>query len=319
MTTTSSVATTPGDVPKTVTPLPMQKFRMVALDLDGTLLTSQHCLSEATKKYLRYLDQQGFVIIFATGRAIPTVYDTIASLNLPKPIPVVCSNGAEGLLCSVEADGKTIQKESLFYTPVPESVAKRTIDLSRELGFVSQYYVGEDIYADPREAIHHELVDRYRELTGSKTICVEDNFEQAMKQGLPSKQLVLCRNEQQDDMMEAFENELAKSEYLIDGKRTHIVRGNLGWFLEILHPDVCKGHGLKKMCEYLKIPIEECISFGDGDNDYEFLQFSGRSYVMKNGRDVVKKIADEVLEYTNDEDGVVKTLLKLESEGCLVF
>ena len=308
-----------NDAPHAVTPYPAQNFRMVALDLDGTLLNSKHTLSEVTKEYLRRLDQKGFTVIFATGRALPTVYEAIAALKLPKALPVVCSNGAEGFLCSVEPDGVTIRKEPLFSTPVPEAVAKRTIDLSKELGFVTQYYIGDEIYADPREKIHFDLTGKYIELTGSKTQYVQDHFEKAFQKGLPSKQLVLCSPDEQDAMISVFEKELSKDEYLIDGKPATIVRGNLGWFLEVLHPDVHKGNGLKRMCQKLDIPVEECVSFGDGDNDYDFLQYSGRGYAMKNARDVIKKVADEIIEYTNDEDGVVKTLQKLEREGYLVF
>lgn len=311
------------DTPHAVTPSP-QTYRMVALDLDGTLLNSSHAVSEATKSYLKYLDQKGFIIALATGRALPTVYETIVALNLPKPLPVVCSNGAEGFMCSVEQDssansGKRVRSESLFSTPVPDVVARRTVDLSKELGHVTQYYVGDEIFADPREPHHRELTEKYIELTGSPTQYVEDHFEGALQRGLPSKQLVLCRTEEQDDVMDAFAKELAKEDYLIDGKTATIVRGNLGWFMEILHPHVNKGNGLRKMAQTLNVPLEECIAFGDGDNDVEFLQYSGRGVAMRNARDVTLKIADEIIEYTNDEDGVLKTLQRLETDGCLVF
>ena len=157
-----------------------KKYRMVALDLDGTLLNSRGKLSEATKKYLEYLDEKGFVIIFATGRPIATTYETIAALNLPHPIPVVCSNGAQGMLCWTSHDDGTVttgensvkvtvtpqnnltttptdaknfivSKELLFSTPVPENVVKRTIELAKTKGYVTQYYTdGGEIFTDPR-------------------------------------------------------------------------------------------------------------------------------------------------------------------------
>jgi Cof subfamily protein (haloacid dehalogenase superfamily) len=294
-----------------------QQYRMVALDLDGTLLNSQHQLSEATLIYLRYLDNQGFTVIIATGRAIPTVYETIQALNLPRPIPVVCSNGAEGYLCSIVKG--TVKKQPLFSTPVPEAVAKRTLELSKELGFVTQYYVGDNIYANPRNEQHLQLTGLYQELTGCNTIYVQDDFVMAWQIGLPSKQLVLCPTQDQDFMMEACQKELSKEAFLVNGKPTTIVRGNLGWFLEVLHPDVCKGNGLILMCKYLEIELKECLAFGDGDNDIEFLQLAGKGFAMKNARNVVKAIADEVIEYNNDEDGVIRTLKAMESQGSLAF
>lgn len=330
MTVATETLPTPAVAPKEATekvPPPQtaspssQQYRMVALDLDGTLLNSQHELSEGTKACLRRLDQQGFIVAIATGRGITTVYDTVKSLHLPKPIPVVCSNGAQGYLCTVDNNkDNQVEKELLFSTPVPLVVAKRTPELAKELGYVTQCYVGEEIYADPREPHHYELTNAYIELTGSKTKYVTDDFQAALAQGLPSKQLVLCRTEEQDAMMHAFETELAKEPYLIDNqKRATIVKGNLGWFMEILHPHVNKGNGLRNMCRYLKMPLDQCIAFGDGDNDLEFLQMAGRGYAMKNARDVVKDIADEVIEYTNDQDGVAKTLQALEEQNCLLF
>lgn len=300
-----------------------KKYRMVALDLDGTLLRSNHKISDETKEYLTRLDKQGFTVCIATGRAAATVYEHVQRLGFPHPIPVVCSNGSRGLLCSIDEqqDGSASCCEELFSTPVPEAVSRRTIALSREMGHVTQYYVGEGIYADPREPQNFEFTERYKELTGSQTVYIqtEDEWETVLAKGLPSKQLILMRPEEQEDAITRIRTELAKDEYLVNGKAATIIRGNLGWFLEVLHPDVCKGNGLKQMCRHLKIPVSECVAFGDGDNDLEFIQYAGKGIVMKNGRACVKKVADEVIDFTNNEDGVIKTLQTMEKNGELVF
>jgi 5-amino-6-(5-phospho-D-ribitylamino)uracil phosphatase len=324
------------DTPFAVSSSP--SFRMIALDLDGTLLQSNHQMSDETRDYLRYLDQKGIIIVIATGRAAPTVYEQIARLNLPHPLPVVCSNGSRGLQCSVVVPGdesasattrtsaamssSSIHSQELFSTPVPDGVARKTMELAQELGYVSQYYVGEYIFANPWLPHHFELTQLYKELTGSQTIYVHDNFEAAFQLGLPSKLLVLCPCDEQDAMMDAFQTALNPNHHadsIAEKMSATIVRGSLGWFLEVLHPDVCKGFGLQRMCDYLNIPLVDVVAFGDGDNDIEFIQFAGKGIVMKNGRDVCKEVADEVISYTNDEDGVRKTLQRMEAEGCLVL
>ena len=281
---------------------------MAAVDLDGTLLHSDHQVADSTREYLQKLDQKGFKIAIATGRAANTVFEHVVKLNFPHPLPVVCSNGARGLMCSVVNDDETsqVQVESteLFSTPVPLPVVEQTIRLAQEMGFVTQYYAGDEIYADPSLPHHFDLTKQYMELTGSKTIYVESgDFTRVIEeQGLPSKMLVLCRVEDQDRMIERFESVLRQPENRVVGdKPAHTIRGNLGFFMEILHPNVCKGHGLERMCQHLQTPMDECIAFGDGDNDYEFIRMAGRGIVMKNGRDVVKGVADEVLDLTNDE------------------
>jgi hydroxymethylpyrimidine pyrophosphatase-like HAD family hydrolase len=313
-------------------------FRMIALDLDGTLLQSDHQMSDETRDYLRYLDEKGIIIVIATGRAAPTVYEHIERLNLPHPLPVVCSNGSKGLQCSVVvhrdevsssasssslSSSSSIHSEELFSIPVPDGVARKTIDLANELGYVSQYYVGDYIFANPWLPHHWELTELYKDLTGSQTIYVSDrNFEEARNLGLPSKQLVLCPCDEQDAMMEAFQLALnPNADTSIAGAKSSatIVRGSLGWFLEVLHPDVCKGFGLQQMCKHLNIPLKDVVAFGDGDNDIEFIQMAGKGIVMKNGRDVCKEVADEVISYTNDDDGVRKTLQRMEAEGSLML
>jgi hydroxymethylpyrimidine pyrophosphatase-like HAD family hydrolase len=278
------------------------KYRMVALDLDGTLLHSNHQISPATVDYLRELHTRGLVICIATGRAAPSTYDHVAHLNLEGGMPVVCFNGAKGLHCtSIPAREEEEEEEEeklsppnvtvreLFSTPVPQDVTDKTLELAKSLGHVSQYYHDQDIYADPIHDHHYELTKQYMLLTGAKTIYRED----LKVDGLPSKLLVLCRNHELDRSFEIFQQEL--------GDHATLVYGSLGYFLEVLHPQVNKGHGLRQMCDALGILLEECIAFGDGDNDIEFIKMAGNGKVMKNGRDVVKQHADEVIDYTNNE------------------
>ena len=61
------------------------------------------------------------------------------------------------------------------------------------------------------------------------------------------------------------------------------------------------------------------MAFGDGDNDAEFLSVAGFGFAMKNARDNVKELADSVTEWTNDEDGVIRTLQNLEEAGRLIL
>ncbi|KAI2514325.1 Sucrose-6F-phosphate phosphohydrolase [Fragilaria crotonensis] len=376
-----------------------QTFRMVALDLDGTLLHSDHQMSDATVEYLRYLDEKGFIVAFATGRSAPTVFEHVIRLNLPHPLPVVCSNGAQGLLLQPTHDNThtienqhddlnaattttspilpfPIRSHCLFSIAVPELIARQTIALAQSLGHVTQYYVGDAIYANPSTPMHYELTKRYRALTGSRTEHIipifkkddndgddgddalvlqeKDNNNHAdyfltmmLAKGLPTKQVVLFPEEQQDAAMEAFQSMFSKDQ-------ATIVRGSLGWFLEVLHPDVTKGSGLQRLCscfsrsdddndDTVKLPrwndlvletphtqnhpitdnpllgLESVVAFGDADNDLEFLQLAGLGIAMKNGRQVCKDVADEITDYTNDEDGVVRTLQRMEGEGLLEF
>lgn len=115
----------------------------------------------------------------------------------------------------------------------------------------------------------------------------------------------------------------------------HLIRGN--FFIEILHPDVNKGEGLKGLCESLQvfeaqfksvmacvcfsclefesvqcqISLDDVVAFGDGDNDAEFLRFSGLGIAMLNGSEMAKENANRVSEKDHHEHGVAVELSKI--------
>ena len=202
------------------------KYRMVALDLDGTLLGPDHQLSSATIEYMRYLHDKGFIISIATGRSAACTFDQVAHLNLSFPgskwfshngIPVVCSNGARGVHVqpivsehppqqqSSEKDlgkdypGNVVQHQSpyagpvdlrgtdMFHEPILASVAQKVIQYAVDMGHLVQYYVGHDIYANPTTESQYKLCHRYTDLTGKKQVFCDNSFKEAMQLGPPSK------------------------------------------------------------------------------------------------------------------------------------
>ena len=278
-------------------------FRAAAIDLDGTLLNSNHELSEASVSYLQELNRKGFTIIVATGRGASTVYRYVDQLGFA--MPIVCSNGARGLLYT--ATGKTtslLSKKELFLTSLPINVVQSSVEVAKELGLVIQYYLGDQIYANPSNEEQMELTQRSSSVTKSSTVYVKDDFASIMKEKEPpSKVLIMCYTTQQLDELEGLcRQRIGDGAHLIKAQSTVKVNGKAYYcILEVLHPDVHKGHGLQRMCTELGIDMKECLAFGDGANDLEFIEMAGRGIVMKNGVDKVKAVGDEVLNLTNDE------------------
>jgi hydroxymethylpyrimidine pyrophosphatase-like HAD family hydrolase len=130
--------------------------------------------------------------------------------------------------------------------------------------------------------------------------------------------LVRFGNSNLNEAYHAFANVLCPSS---NTRRATIIQGflpRLGWFLEILHPDVNKGRGLQQMCEALKIPLDATVAMGDGTNDVEFLTLAGWGIAMKNAHQSLQKVANATMEWTNDQHGVTKTIERLRKEGRLV-
>lgn len=298
---------------------------MVALDLDGTLLGPDHRISDASAAYLRSLHERGFTVAIATGRSAPATAEVVRRLDLNFPpsssdgLPVVCVNGAKGIRVSKKKHATSEENETrlddhflttqLFHYPVPPDLTRKTLALAKEMGCAVNYYVGHDLYAQAADGSQRRATERYAALTGVEYRYCEDDYREAASRGPPSKLLMLCEEEDVDETHARVLEEL--------GDDATIIRGSPPFFVEILRKGVCKGRGLEDMCELLGIGLEECIAFGDGDNDREFLQVAGLGYAMKNARNSVKAVADEVTEWTNAEDSVIRTLQKLEGEGLL--
>ena len=165
---------------------------------------------------------------------------------------------------------------------------------------------------------HLQFTERYATLTGSKELYrylnpndryesnedlyTEENYfgyQEAVNQGPPSKLLIVCSTEKIDEITNSVHQELNGARG--NGTVANVIRGSPPFFVEILSPNVHKGHGLKQLCDEIGVSLEEVIAFGDGDNDIEFLTLAGMGIAMKNARDTLKAVADEITEWTNDE------------------
>jgi Cof subfamily protein (haloacid dehalogenase superfamily) len=294
-----------GDVPTPAS----TKYRMVALDLDGTLLGPDHQLADVQAQYLRSLHARGFTVCFATGRAAPSVYQHVQKLNLPEPIPVVCSNGARGL----RVDAKTLEKQELFYSPVSKEIVEETLQIARKHNYAVQFYLDDAIYINSSKPEHAKISQLYSSLTGSRILPVTDDFKSLLDQGqLPSKLLVLFDESKIEEASQVYTSQFSSN-------KATIVGGAFDWFLEVLNSSVTKGNGLSQMCQELAVPLDECIAIGDGANDLEFLEMAGLGLAMKNAKESAKKHADVTLEWTNADHGVMKALKQLDQEDRLQF
>ncbi len=296
-----------------------KKYRMIALDLDGTLLQPDHKISDASVEYLRSLHNRGFIVSIATGRSPIATAEVIHRLNLDFPqshsegFPAVTTNGARGIQVTIHdeivGDGEEKEMETspttnpmldgrmsvkqLFHQPVSKRLAEKVLNLSKTMGCVTNYYHENDIYAQIEKDWHLAATQKYTQLTGCTYTYCKDDYQTAIAKGPSSKMLIFCDPENIDKTYQQVEEAL--------GQIAVVIRGSPPFFIEILEKDVCKGAGVEIMCEKLGVNIEECIAFGDGHNDIEAIQKAGLGIAMQNAHEQVKAVADEITEYSNSE------------------
>jgi hypothetical protein len=109
------------------------RYSFVALDLDGTILNSDHELTERTVNILRKLSSHGVTIGIATGRSTRNVLQYLLQLNLPqRSVPLVCFNGSYGFIYSQS------QCTTVFEDPLPSSLAIQILNFAKDQGCVAQ-------------------------------------------------------------------------------------------------------------------------------------------------------------------------------------
>lgn len=232
--------------------MPQQSFNCVALDLDGTLLNSQHKVSPETKRVLQLLHTSNIALIIATGRSGGSVHDVARELDLKTEIPLVCVNGTVGKRIPSYGSSVTVaadkvgtevgisgafaqSSEKIFYTPVSRVATLKTFALAKRLGFCVQFYANDKIYANPVSALDFEAVEKYSVMTGTKQVLVEDDFAEVLAQGLPSKLLIMC-----GEQSVATVASLAREEL---GLTCHLIHGTPSFFVEVLDKKANKGNG----------------------------------------------------------------------------
>ena len=314
--------------PDTVNEIPAGAIRVIASDLDATLLASSHTVPLATAAYLRTLHERGVPVVVATGRSIRTALPLCEALDLASPTPVflVCFNGscAIRLLPSPHwaayhetgALEAVVELPPLLSRPLDPAVARDVLEISRDLGCATQYYVRDgDVLAECSTEAHRDLCRRYRELTGRDQIFCADgpgDLDRAAaahdsEAGTPMKILIMT-----DDPGGVF----AAVRERLPAERAHVISAE--FFVEVLMPATDKADALGRVCGALGVEMAEHMAFfGDGNNDVEALRRCRLGVAMRNGTDAALAAGDRVTAGSNDEEGVMRFVRGLEECGAL--
>lgn len=261
------------------------KQHLIALDLDGTLLEGFNTYDEETFAYLRKLNDEGHIIVIATGRPYRSSNFVYDALNLHSPI--------------INYNGARVTNPTDPTYPITDIRINRE-DLLDIVEHVREYLVGvfceviDDIYVQNyTDGIHPFLhVDGGILHKGELKDILPDN---------PNGALFFLKEEKVSE----FENYI-NNEYI--GKLYTRYWGMNGYHIvEVYSPEVDKQMSFIKIREYYNIPKERCIAIGDGHNDIGLIEASGIGVAMGNAHPELKKVAKYHTEdYKNQ--GVLKFL-----------
>ena len=272
-------------------PVTHHQFKVIALDLDDTLLRTDKSISDYTIKTLQKAQSQGFSIAIATGRHPKSAVLYMQKLGcLNDNSYAVCFNGAGVVRLSeyVKA-GVDIGFPMVVSNVAPAPIIKKLTQFAHDNGCVVH------AYSKTRGLlVENHNPHTQREIDNGKVGFKEVDFMQADDSEEFFKMLIVGDKEVLDKMRPNLPS------YLTDFFA--VVRSEAN-YLEFIPHHSTKGTALVQLCEALGCTVENAMAFGDADNDLAMIKAAGLGVAMENGFESVKEAADVVTK-TNDEDGV---------------
>jgi Cof subfamily protein (haloacid dehalogenase superfamily) len=269
-----------------VTPTSAAEQRLLlAVDVDGTLLTTAGTLSPRTGDALRAGDRAGWHVALVTGRPLPYVLPVVRELAVGEY--VVAANG--GTVAEIES-GTVLYQANLPGRLVVEALARarRAVPGLRLAATTSRGF-----YAEPG-------FDLLAPLTKADAVLVDDA---APELDDTVHSAVLFAPGAETDAV------LAQVAAVVPAG-VDVSPSGLPGSVELTAPGVHKGSGVARLCERLGADRQDVVAFGDGLNDHEMLRWAGHGVAMGNADPATKALADEVTA-SNDEDGVAVVIERL--------
>ncbi|KAG2177115.1 hypothetical protein INT43_007771 [Umbelopsis isabellina] len=267
-------------------------------DLDGTLLHTDHSISQRTVKALTRAQELGVEVMIASGRSPRSVHKVIDKLGGLIPDLTLCCNGA------IVYDAK--HRRVLQKDEIPADVAKTFIkDI---LKIIPNAGIACEVTTETGTDFRcNEEFRRVREKFIYYDIQVyEDSLAMLNDVEGSNKILILCEGWAPAEMYA-----VCPQSYLDREHSPVTISYSNSFQLEVSAQGVTKGSALSRYCEDRGITTDQVVVFGDEMNDYEMVAWAGTSIVMANGSERTKSVATKVT-VSNDEDGVA-----VEAEAIL--
>jgi len=257
------------------------RIKLIAVDLDYTLLSSGFEVSKRNKEAIARALDRGVAVTLSTGRMFSSALPFAETLELS--CPLITYNGAY-----IRAPGSD---RPLSHVPVEKEHALETVRFAAEWDLHCNVYINDRLYMSKAGWEAQMYMDNCK---------VEGIYEPDLEP------LILSSGEQPTKILLIGESGRmgevkARLVELMAGKA--YVTTSVPEYVEIMNKNVSKGRALAAVASFLCVKADEVMAIGDGYNDIDMFRYAGVSVAMGNARDEVKSLATFVAP-SNDEDGV---------------
>ena len=273
------------------------RYRLLALDIDGTLLGGDKRISPRTLQAVAAARASGVRVVLVTGRRYPAARPI--AVQLGPGVPLVLHHGALAVEPhpQTDHDGAPVILRCL---PLDRAVVREVVRLGRECGadpVVHCGWRGEGRLVVAAIAADNAMLTGYVDRGGRDRVQVED-----LEADLPDDPVQVMFAGPLPAMLALYPRLVAGLGARARVERTLYPGHEMG-FLDVLHPQVSKGEALEFLRGRFHLAREETMAIGDNWNDRDMLTGAGRGLVMGNADPALHALGLEVLP-TNDEDGV---------------
>jgi len=256
-------------------------IKMIALDIDGTLYSTQETVLPLTKAALIKAHSQGIILVLVSGRSIHGLRSLAIINGIPLENTILIGNNG-----GIAMDATT--QNVLFEHNIPIFLAQEIIRTAKQYPVNVMIPYQSELWVDNPKASHVDYEAQTEHLTIRTLPDLTDvEFE-------PGKIMITVENNELDRYLtligDAFKTQanFTKSD---------------PFYINICAPGLNKGNALHQISTLLGIHANEMIAFGDNYNDLEMITYVGIGVAMGNAVDALKKVADKVT-LSNDEEGI---------------
>ncbi len=265
------------------------EYKLIAVDMDGTLLNSQGIITKKTVFSIRRAVEKGVLFTVSTGRPIQGVerYNEILGLDAP----FITYNGA------MIVKGKS--RQVIYQQCLCAEDARSILYWAKRFTPTVMVWSNNKLYVSE----FNERTEKYKSLSGVEPILLE-NEEAVIQNGITK---ILWYDEAEN---------IARYQPILHDNLGQGINFHTSqpYFLEFVDKNVSKAQALERLGQYYNISSEEMIAIGDGLNDLPMIEYAGLGVAMENAHALVRKRADFVTK-SCDEDGVAYAIDKYINEA----
>lgn len=270
----------------------MKNYKMIVTDIDGTLIDSEHNVSQENKEAIETFINEGNIFVLASGRPTDGMLEIMKEVNLDEMDAYMLSYNGSHLV-----NTKTL--ETVHEHGLSDDVFAKVGTFVEEHGLAySSYHDGKVIVSRKSEFAEMEAG-----ITGMG-VEVQENIKAFFADKSIPKSIVFVK----DGEMKKYEPLLR--EFMKNDAEVFQSNDN---FLEVMPKGVHKGAGIVDLGKLFQIPVEEIIAVGDGGNDVSMIKAAGLGIAVDNAIPALKEVADEIV-VSNDEHALAHIIEKYFNE-----